>query len=67
MTVVPLSSAPRAYPPVSTPILLQGRPSIAKCDQMRAVDKTRLTRRMGVLEPDQLRVVEEAVRQVLGL
>jgi mRNA interferase MazF len=65
--VVPLSTAPRPYPPISVAVSSAGRPSIAKCDQMRAVDKSRLTRRLGVLSQEELRTVETAVRQVLGL
>lgn len=67
VTVVPLSSAPRAYPPISTPVSLNGRMSIAKCDQMRAVDKSRLKDRMARLSPEQLAPVEDAVREILGL
>ena len=65
--VVPLSTAPRPYPPISVAVSSAGRPSIAKCDQIRAVDKSRLTRRLGVLSQEELRTVETAVRQVLGL
>ena len=65
--VVPLSTAPRPYPPISVAGGSAGRPSIAKCDQIRAVDKSRLTRRLGVLSQEELRTVETAVRQVLGL
>ncbi|HYD44930.1 MAG TPA: type II toxin-antitoxin system PemK/MazF family toxin [Phenylobacterium sp.] len=67
VTVVPLSSAPRAYPPISTPVSVNGQPSIAKCDQMRAVDKSRLKSRLGALAPEHLGSVEEAIREVLGL
>ena len=65
--VVPLSTAPRPYPPISVAVSSAGRPSIAKCDQIRAVDKSRLTRRLGVLSQEELRTIETAVRQVLGL
>jgi mRNA interferase MazF len=65
--VVPLSTAPRPYPPISVAVTSVGRPSIAKCDQVRAVDKSRLTRRVGSLSQDELRAVETALRQVLGL
>jgi mRNA interferase MazF len=65
--VAPLSTAPRAYPPISVAVTSVGRPSIAKCDQVRAVDKSRLTSRAGALNADDLRAVENGVRQVLGL
>lgn len=67
VTVVPLSSAPRAYPPISTPVSMNGQPSIAKCDQMRAVDKSRFKSRMTTLTPEHLASVEDAVREILGL
>ena len=65
--VAPLSTAPRAYPPISVAVAAVGRPSIAKCDQIRAVDKSRLERRAGTLSEDDMRTVEAAVRQILGL
>jgi mRNA interferase MazF len=65
--VAPLSTAPRAYPPISVPVTAMGRVSIAKCDQLRAVDKSRLSRRGGMLGADDLQAVENAVRQILGL
>ena len=67
VVLVPLSTAPRAYPPVSVTVSAAGRVSIAKCDQVRAVDKSRLGRRVGALSASDLRTVENAVRQVLGL
>jgi mRNA interferase MazF len=65
--VAPLSTAPRAYPPISVAVTAVGRPSIAKCDQVRAVDKSRLTRRAGNLSANDLRAIEDGVRAVLGL
>ena len=41
--------------------------SVAVCDQVRAVDKSRLTRRAGLLAMADLRAIEEGVRIVLGL
>ena len=37
------------------------------CDQVRAIDKARLTRRDGQLMPADLRAVEDGVRAVLEL
>jgi mRNA interferase MazF len=65
--VVPLSTAPRAYPPISIAVTAVGRDAIAKCDQVRSVDKSRLKRQAGALAADDLRAIESAVRQVLGL
>ncbi len=65
--VVPLSTGPAPRPPivVATPSAAQG--SVAVCDQLRAVDKARLTERTGVLTPADLRAVEAGVRAVLEL
>ncbi len=65
--VAPLSTAPRAYPPISVAVTSAGRPSIAKCDQVRAVDKSRLTSRAGALSAEDVKAVEYGVRRVLGL
>jgi mRNA interferase MazF len=65
--LVPLSTAPRPYPPISVAVDSAGRRGVAKCDQIRAVDKSRLSRRVGALSEADLKRVEEAVRQVLGL
>lgn len=40
---------------------------MAVCDQVRAVDKSRLTQLVGQLTAADLRAVEDGVRVVLGL
>jgi mRNA interferase MazF len=44
-----------------------GAGSVAVCDQVRAVDKSRLTRCVGRLDTTDLRAIEDGVRIVLGL
>jgi mRNA-degrading endonuclease toxin of MazEF toxin-antitoxin module len=44
-----------------------GADSVAVCDQLRAVDKARLTRCSGQVAPADLRAIEEGVRAVLEL
>jgi mRNA interferase MazF len=44
-----------------------GEGSVAVCDQLRAVDKTRLTRTAAALSREDLRAVEHGVRAVLQL
>jgi len=44
-----------------------GTGSVAVCDQVRAVDKSRLTRHVGELAMADLRAIEDGVRVVLGL
>lgn len=67
VVVVPLSTGPMPRPPIVVPTPSAGADSVAVCDQMRAVDKGRLTRSGGRLAPTDLRAVEDGVRAVLEL
>lgn len=67
VVVVPLSTgpAPRAPLVVATPSA--GQDAVAVCDQVRAVDKARLSKAAGRLLPADLRAVEAGVRAVQQL
>jgi mRNA interferase MazF len=67
VVVVPLSTGPTPRPPIVVATASAGTGSVAVCDQVRAVDKSRLTRRGGQLTTVDLRAVEDGVRVVLGL
>ena len=67
VVVVPLSTGPEVRPPIVVAAPSAGEGSVAVCDQLRAVDKTRLTQRAGELTQADLRAVEEGVRAVLRL
>jgi mRNA interferase MazF len=67
VVVVPLSTGPTPRPPIVVETASAGSGSVAICDQMRAVDKIRLTRCVGQLATTDLRAVEDGVRIVLGL
>jgi mRNA interferase MazF len=67
VVIVPLSTGPEVRPPIVIPTPSFGPDSVAICDQLRAVDKTRLTRRAGVLNASDLRSIEIAVTSVLAL
>jgi mRNA interferase MazF len=58
---------PQPRPPiiVSTPSAVPN--SVAVCDQVRAVDKRRLTRSEGQLSAVDLRSIEDSLRRVLEL
>ncbi len=43
------------------------RTSYARCDQLRVVSTSRLAGRVGVVAPDRMSLVEEALRFVLDL
>jgi mRNA interferase MazF len=65
--VVPLSTGPAPHPPIVVATPSVGDGSVAVCDQLRAVDKARLTRMEAVLSREDLRAIEDGVRAVLQL
>jgi mRNA interferase MazF len=67
VVVVPLSTGPAPRPPIVVAAISAGPNSVAVCDQLRAVDKRRLTRMSGRLSTTDLRTIEEGVRRVLEL
>ena len=67
VVIVPLSTGPEPRPPIVVATPSAGSESVAVCDQLRAVDKQRLTRACGRLSATDFGAVEEGVRRVLGL
>jgi mRNA interferase MazF len=67
VVVVPLSTGPAPRPPIVVAVPSAGEDSVAVCDQIRAVDRSRLTRSSGALARADLRAVEDGVRAVLRL
>ena len=67
VVVIPLSTGPQPRPPIIVATPSAGRGSVAVCDQLRAVDKERLTRMSGQLSLADLRAVEDSVRRILEL
>jgi mRNA interferase MazF len=65
IVVVPLSTGPSPTPPIVVATPSAGLNSVAVCDQLRAIDKRRLTSNAGHLSPADLRTVEEGIRRVL--
>jgi mRNA interferase MazF len=65
VVVVPLSTGPTPWPPIVVSTGSAGAGSVAVCDQLRAVDKSRLTGKLGVLTATNLAAVESGVRAVL--
>lgn len=65
--VVPLSSSPKASPPILIPITCDGRPAVAVSDQIRAVAKERLRSRLGVVAEEELAVLTDGLRQIMQL
>jgi len=67
VVVVPLSSSPKAAPPVLIPVVCDGRAAVAVSDQIRAVSKKRLRSRLGMASDDEIQAIEEGLRQILSL
>ena len=67
VVIIPLSTGPQAAPPLLVPVASAGKSAIAVVDQIRAVAKERLHRRLGELSPSDLIRVEDALRIVLEL
>jgi mRNA interferase MazF len=67
LVVIPLSSSPNPIPPIVVALPSAGEGSVAVCDQLRAVDKSRLSKKIGDLKDAELRNLEKSVRQILSL
>jgi mRNA interferase MazF len=67
VVVVPLTNGSRDAPPLIVRIPSAGINSKAICDQIVAVDKFRVGKKLGSLTPEELKYFEECMRKVLGL
>ena len=65
--VVPLSSSPKASPPILIPVSCGGQPAVAVSDQIRAVAKERLRSRLGTVTMEELAALENGLRQIMQL
>ena len=65
--VVPLSSSPKASPPILIPISCGGQPAVAVSDQIRAVTKERLRSRLGTVTTEEMAALEDGLRQIMQL
>jgi mRNA interferase MazF len=65
--VVPLSSSPRASPPILIPVSCGGQPAMAVSDQIRAVSKERLRNRLGAVTGQEMTALEDGLREILQL
>lgn len=67
VVVVPLSSSPAPRPPIVIPINSLGPTSVAVCDQIRAVDKSRFSKKIAELTSKEMNSLDHSLRQVLVL
>ncbi|HYA41415.1 MAG TPA: type II toxin-antitoxin system PemK/MazF family toxin [Syntrophobacteraceae bacterium] len=66
--VVPLSSSVSPpHPPITVKVSCMGKNALAVCDQLRAVDKTRLTDWIEAMDERSLDSIGKALQQVLSL
>ena len=65
--VVPLSSSPKASPPILIPISCGGNLAVAVSDQIRAVAKERLRSRLGVVTTEEMAALEDGLKQIMQL
>jgi mRNA interferase MazF len=65
--VVPLSRGGSAKPPLTVKVHCQGQEVRAVCDQLRAIDKSRLTAWIEEMAPEDLARIGQALKQVLAL
>lgn len=65
--MVPHGSNNKIYPPISISIGSAGDNSVAVCDQLLAVDKSRLRQQKGQLTPKEMTTLDDSLRLLLGL
>ncbi len=65
--VVPLSSSPKASPPILIPISCSGQPAVAVSDQILAVAKERLRSRLGTVTKEEMAALEDGLKQIMQL
>jgi len=68
VVIVPLStSTQQENPPVTVSVQCLDRQAVAVCDQIRAVDKTRLVEHIGRLQAEDMDSISAALKQILVL
>jgi mRNA interferase MazF len=65
--VVPLSRPGVAKPPITVRVRCLGQEVRAVCDQIRAIDKTRLSAWIEEMSKEDLESISKALKQVLAL
>ena len=67
VVIVPLSTSAKAKPPIVIAVNCLDQKVAAVCDQIRAVDKSRLVKAAGQLTFEDLETLEDSLRQVLAI
>lgn len=67
VVVVPLSTSATPRPPLVVAMPSAGGRSVAVCDQLCAADKCRFGKKLGELSREDMDILAESMRIVLGL
>jgi mRNA interferase MazF len=67
VVVIPLSTSAKSLPPITIAVNCLGKQVTAICDQIRAVDKSRLANPAGKLSAQDLNALDDGLRQILSL
>jgi mRNA interferase MazF len=67
VVVVPLSTEAKPNPPITVPVICQGRAAVAVIDQIRAVAKHRLQSKMETLATKDLEAITRALSTILEI
>jgi mRNA interferase MazF len=67
IVIVPLSSKVKKIYPFQVPTFFQGKPSKAKCEQVRAITIERFEKKLGELTEKEINEIEEKLVFVLHL
>lgn len=67
VVVVPLSSSANPRPPLVVEVVCLKKKCGAVCDQIRTVDKSRLVKKAGEISFEDLSVLENGLRIILGI
>lgn len=65
--IVPLSSSPKAYPPIAISVKCQEKMVVAVCDQIRAIDKSRLLNFIENMDVLEIQRIEQSLKKILVL
>lgn len=67
VVVVPLSTSARPRPPIVVALPSAGSSSVGVCDQLCAADKSRFTNKICELSAEDMALLSESIKTVLGL
>lgn len=65
--IIPLSSSAQPRPPLVVKVSCLKEDTVAVCDQIRTVDKTRLVKFATKISLEDLEIIEDSLKQVLSL